>query len=80
LIDNDLYVDDNDMPINWCISQSQDEEIYMHEKPYDDNDLQRGIVEIFEELDSTFYIVRVDNEIIYGDLNNYGRGYEHSGW
>jgi len=80
LEDNDLYVDHDDMPTNWCISQSQDEEIYMHEKPYDDKDLDLSIVEIFEELDSTFYIVRVDDSIIEGDLNNYGHGYEHSGW
>ena len=52
-------------------------------KPYDDDDLNRPIHEIFKQLELTFYIVRKDDDddsIIEGDLNNYGRGYEHSGW
>jgi len=54
---------------------------------YNDN-LDSAIDEIFEGVDLNFYIVRVDDEhddddddsIIEGDLNNYGHGYEHSGW
>ena len=56
-------------------------------KLYDDDDLNRPIHEIFKQLELMFYIVQEDDDddddddsIIEGDLNNYGRGYEHSGW
>ena len=83
LDDNDLRVDDDGMPENWFICQIHDDDDDI-EMPYTDDDLDRDMYEIFEDLDLTFRIVRVDDDdedsIIEGDLNNYGHGYEHSGW
>lgn len=83
LEDNDLRVDDDGMPENWFICQIHDDDDDI-EMPYTDDDLDRDMYEIFEDLDVTFRIVRVDDDdedsIIEGDLNNYGHGYEHSGW